>query len=243
MKILITGVSSGIGRILTKKLILQQHQVWGVARRKNLLSSLSKELNSSNLHTSSLDISSPKDWKKLIKQLTKENFIPEVIIFNAAIWEKDLDSTFNINSTKKMMDTNFYGAIRGIALLLPRVLPDTQFIAISSLSSFKGSGKEGVGYASSKAALSIAFESLYQKYKNKFIFKTIFFGPVKKIPLVSINSNQAADFIIKTIKSKEIIFYHPPLPFFLYKCLKLLPSNLYFPILSKLENLKDRYQA
>ncbi len=46
--VLVTGVSSGIGRILTKKLIDQGFRVWGIARREDLLKSLKKELRSKN---------------------------------------------------------------------------------------------------------------------------------------------------------------------------------------------------
>lgn len=35
-RILITGVSSGIGRALTKRLIADGQTVWGIARRQNL---------------------------------------------------------------------------------------------------------------------------------------------------------------------------------------------------------------
>ena len=248
-KILITGVSSGIGRILTKSLIELNYMVWGVARRQELLLSLAKEISSTNFFSSRADISTESGWEKLVRQLISKKFIPDVIIFNAAILENDLEKGFNIKSTERMIDTNFYGTVRGVALLLPLIKPGSQFLAISSLSAFKGSGVEGVGYAASKAALSIAFESLHQRYKDIFSFKTIYFGPItggmshfKKKPPFAISEESAVKFIIKAMEGMNIIYFYPKLLFTIYKFIKLLPSNLYFKLLSKHEDLRTKFR-
>lgn len=250
MKILITGVSSGIGRTLTKQLISNGSKVWGIARRKKLLLSLLQETdNSPNLYVSTLDVSLESDWKKLLKRLIEADFMPDVIIFNAVIWEKDLAGNFDIESTKKMINTNFYGALYGVNLLLPLVNKGTQFIAISSLSVFQGSETVGIGYSAGKAGLSIAFECLHQKYKDKFSFKTIFFGPLdtklnsfKKNPPFLLTKEQASKFIIDAINSRKIIFYRPKILFFFYWFIKLLPSNFYFKLLAKHEILRRKYR-
>ena len=52
MKILITGTSSGIGRELARQLAEAGHQVWGIARRKDLLESLRHELGGDEFHYS-----------------------------------------------------------------------------------------------------------------------------------------------------------------------------------------------
>lgn len=249
-KVLITGVSSGIGRVLTKSLIKLNYTVWGVARRQELLLSLAKEISSTKFFSSRVDISTKSDWEKLVKKLINKKFIPDVIIFNAAILENDLGNGFDIESTEKMISTNFYGAMRGIALLLPKAKPGSQFIAISSLSALKGSGIEGVGYAASKAALSIAFESLHQRYKDIFSFKTIYFGPItggmspfKKKPPFAISEEAAVRFIIKVMEGKNIIYLYPKLLFTIYRFIRLLPSNLYFKLLSKHEDLRTKFRG
>jgi len=48
-RVLITGVSSGIGRELTKQLVVEGDSVWGVARRKELLINLKKELKGAKI--------------------------------------------------------------------------------------------------------------------------------------------------------------------------------------------------
>lgn len=48
MKVFITGVSSGIGKALTTRLVKAGHEVWGVARRREALEELQTNLASDN---------------------------------------------------------------------------------------------------------------------------------------------------------------------------------------------------
>ena len=54
--VLITGVSSGIGKALTKLLLTKGFRVWGIARRKELLLELKKELHSDKFIFTAADI-------------------------------------------------------------------------------------------------------------------------------------------------------------------------------------------
>lgn len=250
-KYFITGVSSGIGRSLTKELVLRGEFVWGTARREKLLRNLKRELNNSaKFIYAAIDQAEETDWESIIELFKRKKFIPKVIIFNAAISKNDLDNQIELESLEKMFKVNFLGVMKGISHLLPIVRPDSQFIAISSLSALKGSGTEGIGYASSKAALSIAFESLYQKYKKSgLLFKTIFFGPIRSgmnpfngnTPFM-ISENQAINFIIHSIQSKQGQHYYPKSIFLIMKLIKLLPSSIYFKMLSIMESLHSRSQ-
>ena len=135
-KYLITGVSSGLGKALTKQLV-KTHSVWGTARTEKSLKEFKRELNTSNFNYSTSDQAETADWQNLIKNLTRKAFTPEVIIFNAAISINDLERDIDFENLKKMMEINFMGIMKGIQLLLPIVKPNTQFIAISSFSAFK----------------------------------------------------------------------------------------------------------
>lgn len=251
-KFFITGVSSGIGKALTKKLIQMGATVWGIARREYLLKELKKELNNTpKFFYTTMDQSEKNSWRSLLRSFTRKKFIPEIIIFNAAISQNDLQSNIDVETLEKIMEVNFLGVMRGISALLPMVKPGTQFITISSFSALKGSGREGIGYAASKAALSVGFESLYQKYKDKgIIFKTIYFGPIssgmgpfkRNIPFV-LSENQAVKFIIDSIGNSKGQFYYPKSIFFIFKIIKLLPPNIYFKILSQMEFIHTKLKG
>lgn len=234
-KVLVTGVSSGIGNVLVKKLINKGFIVWGVARRKNLLELLSSELKSNNFFFTQADVSEENFWQRLTKDFNRKRFVPEVVIFNAAHNENDLKEGIEVGKLRKLMEVNFFSILAGVKQLTDKY-KKMHFIAISSTSAFKGNFKEGIGYAASKGALSIAFESLFQKYINsKTSFTTIFFGPVKtdmirftKFPPMTLTKENAADYIIKAINEKKPFYYYPKIGFIFLKALRLLPNEIFF---------------
>ena len=248
-RFLITGVSSGIGRTLAKDLVLKGNEVWGIARRKELLQELSYELkNSGRFFYSVADVSQEDDWKQLITEMSQKEYHPDTIIFNAAILKPDLNKDIHIGLLQETFSVNFFGVIQGIGLLLDYVKKKTQFLAISSLSAFKGSAIEGIGYPASKAALSIAFESLYLKYKNKFIFKTLFLGPVaggvnhfKKPSFFVASEERTAQKIEQCLNKSNEIIYFPWLYFFIMRILKLFPAEVYFKLLSTKERFGNNF--
>lgn len=246
---LITGVSSGIGRALTKELTSQGHSVFGIARRRRLLQNLKGELSDpSKYHFTSIDLSSPNAWIKVIKQFQKINFRPDVVIFNAALVQKDFTKTgIDLSRTRNLFETNFFSIIDGFEKLTEVIKQKVKFLFISSSSSFKGSGIEGIGYPASKSALSVAFESLYQKYKDSYILKILYFGPVnidetvKRSTLVPVLSlNQAVTKVIRCLDSKESFHYAPSFIFILLKLVKFLPDSIYFQILTLIDKLHTK---
>lgn len=244
---LITGVSSGIGRALAKRLIDEGNLVWGVARRQSLLEDLKKELKSEDFFYSVMDISKGQSWEGLVGQMKKAGFVPDKIIFNAAVNKNDLAGDLEIGLTREMFDINFFGALEGIETLLKFVNMKAEFMAISSTSALKGSGVEGMGYPASKAALSVAFESLYQKFKNKYVFKTVYFGPVNSgmVPFrqktfFMLSEEQAVGKIMQAAEGKKVVYYYPWILFFILKVIKLFPSRVYFYFLDKIENFHKK---
>lgn len=248
-RFLITGVSSGIGRALAKDLVLGGNEVWGIARRKELLQSLDDELRGRGKFCYSVaDVAREKDWENLITKMSREKYFPEVVIFNAAIYKPDLEKGLEVKLIKETFAVNFFGIIQGLEFLLDFVKRKTQFLAISSLSALKGSAIEGIGYPASKAALSVAFESFHQKYGGKFTFKTLYFGPIatgmshfEKSSLFVISESRAVKAIEECLVNNKEISYYPWFLFLVIKLMKLLPSNIYFSLLSKIERQNQRY--
>ena len=63
MKIFITGISSGIGKALAKRLVVAGHIVWGVARRKELLDQMQSELGADKLLISTCNLANIDEMK------------------------------------------------------------------------------------------------------------------------------------------------------------------------------------
>lgn len=250
-KILITGISSGIGRELIKKLIGDGHSVFGLARRKALLATLEKEVGKpKKLKTLALDVSAPRSIEKLLEILRKEKFVPGVVIFNAAILENDLAPEFNPAKTRKMFSINFFSVMDYLRYLLPFVQKKTHFIAVSSVAALRGSSVEGIGYAASKAALSTAFEAFHQKYKKdgSYHFTNVYFGPVRTgmSPFVvntpfQLKTEDAVSLIIKAIEEKKPAYYAPFILFFFFRLIRLLPVEIGSSIFTLIEKIHKKY--
>lgn len=236
--VLVTGASSGVGWELSKLLVKNGYRTWGIARNQKLLKQLENEIDNPKFTYKSIDLSINNPWKLLVKSLTKSKFIPDVVVFNAAINKNDLIEGIDSNLLEEMFRVNFFSIISGVEILIDEFSKPIHFITISSTSSFKGNYREGIGYSASKAALSVAFESLYQKYYlTKYLFTTIYFGPIKTrmmpftrpTPLI-LTAEQAAECIIKAIKEKKSFYYYPKVVFFILSMLRLLPKTIYFKL-------------
>lgn len=245
MNILITGVSSGIGRELSKKMILDGYTVLGLARRINLLKNLYDEINLPRFMYKQMDLESLDNWDKLISFFKRSSFRPDVVVFNAGIYNNDLKEGIDYSAFEKMIKVNFLSVIKGVEVMMKKYNHNIHFIAISSTSAFKGLSKEGVGYAASKLALSVAFESLYQKYHGSEVkFTTVFLGPVKtnmhrfsKDTPFMLTEKQAADCIRRAIKEQKPFYYHPNVIFWILKILRILPTPIFLNIYSKIQKL------
>ena len=251
-KFLITGVSSGIGKALTVELIKRGHSVWGIARRKNLLIELKKDLgNSKDFLFSSLDVAKSTDWRILISRMRSSKYRPQVVIFNAAILENDIrvNNSIDLATTRKIMETNYFSILSGLNDVMKFLKKKTKIIFIGSSAAFKGSGQAGVGYSSSKAALNSAFESLHQRLGKTFDFKIIHFGPVKtamvpfstKVMFMQ-TPEKAAEAVIRAVDSENHIFFSPWLLFFFLRLIKLLPSRLYLTVFNYIDSVHQRHR-
>lgn len=241
--VLVTGVSSGIGNALAKLLIKKGFRVWGVARRKNLLEKLSSELRNKKFFYTASDITEENFWGQLIRDLNKKKFIPDVVIFNAAMNENDLTDGIDLDKLRRIMETNFFSVLKGVKLILENYNNKLHFIVISSTSAFKGNYNEGIGYAASKGAISIGFESLFQKYhRSKIDFTTIFLGPVRtgmirftKVPPFTLTPDRAAENILKTIYEVKPFYYYPKTVFTILSIMRLMPRPFFFRLWTKLQ--------
>jgi 3-oxoacyl-[acyl-carrier protein] reductase len=243
--VVVIGASSGIGLELTRRLLQSGSKVWGVARHVEALRSFAASCgNQGTLLFSEIDISRKETVVAFADKLRAAGFFPDVVVINAGIYQNDMDRNVSSEITRKLLDTNCMGAIYCVQELLPLVANHGQFIAISSSSACKGSGYEGAGYAASKAALSVAFESFYLKWSRAGpMFTTIFFGPLEtslrrtKGSTVFLTSAQdAAACVMKAIRGRKPVYYCPAVLFLCLRLAKILPSGIYLRWLRRIES-------
>ena len=209
MKVFITGVSSGIGRTLAVELIKTGHEVWGIARRQEALEELKKNLNSGHLSLSRCDIENLNDLKNVVGEMRAKNFIPDVLVLNAAVNLQDPSNNFNFELYRKSFDINLYGTLFWVAEFLDEFLKRNhgQFIAISSISAFRH-GHGGISYS------------------------------VSKIPILVSSADRAARHIIKIFNRSGGEYYFPFFMTWFFRLFAFLPESL-FIFLSKHLNNKN----
>jgi short-subunit dehydrogenase len=239
VRIFVTGVSSGIGRELAKSLIRNGHHVRGIARRTEALEALAKEINNPAFSYDSCDIADVTATASLADKMAAQNYVPDVVILNAAVDLEDDYPDLNFAQSARMMRTNFDGAYYWITVFIKPFLRRNsgQFIAISSLFAHWPDTRS-VTYSSSKAALSMVIRGLRSRYaRSRLQFKLLHLGPVdtpinprfaqqdSSDSMIVASAPATAEYIAKIMNSKRQNFYFPLYILIVFTFLRWLPDK------------------
>jgi short-subunit dehydrogenase len=158
--ILITGASSGIGKVSAEYLAKNGHIVFGTSRYPG---SYAKPSNFSMLQ---MDVTENETIEDAINQIIEKEGRIDVLINNAGMGiAGDLEHT-SIGKAKDQFETNFFGPLRLIKHVLPimRKQDSGMIINISSIGGLIGLPYQNV-YCASKFAIEGFTESLYKELR------------------------------------------------------------------------------
>jgi len=175
--VLITGTTSGVGRALLDHYVDGGVKVIAVNRRR--VAEL--EARHPAVRFECVDVRSAPDVEALIQRTAGAGELPDVFILNAGINRLDNDETFDLPLYREVLDTNLYGVLNFIAPLtrLPATRAERHIVAISSVVNQAGN-PHGLGYQTSKQALSTCFDVWSQMYAGTdLVFKQVILGPVQ----------------------------------------------------------------
>ncbi len=160
--VVITGASSGIGLACAKKFFKEGFHVVVTGRdEKRLLDAVIDLNNQSNQVLPIVaDVSIESDCKKVMDETLNKFGRIDILINNAGISMRALFEDVNLDVIRKVMDTNFYGAVYCAKYAMPSILKNKgSVVGISSIA-----GKKGLpgrtGYSSSKFALEGFLDAL-----------------------------------------------------------------------------------
>lgn len=239
MRIFVTGVSSGIGRALVRTLLDQGHEVRGIARRTEVLEALAVEIGSTAFTFDSCDISDATATANLFEKMNAQNYIPDVVILNAAVDVEDPGIGLDFAQSCQTMRTNVDGAYFWVTAFLEAFLQrgSGQFIAISSIFA-QWPDRASVSYSASKAALSMLMRGLRIRYADSNLqFKLLYLGPVdtpinprfsQEEPVESrivASAPATAEYISRLIHSRRQNFYYPMYIHIVFTFLRWLPDT------------------
>jgi len=159
-KILITGVSSGLGHGLAKVLLASGAEVYGCSRRAP------DELIESGLHFVRADLSDEQSGRASLLELIKQVPHFDLVILNAAKLGAIRDMAESpLEDLRETMEINVWSNKWILDLLFTRGRTITQVISISSGASLSGS-RGWNGYSLSKAALNMLIKLYAGEQRN-----------------------------------------------------------------------------
>ena len=248
MKALITGASSGIGRDMARVFSDMGYDLILVARRKDKLEKLKKQL-STDVKIICLDVSSTYNCTKLYNKVKDEDI--DILINNAGFGKFGEFNDIKLDDELDMIDVN----IKAVHILTKLFLND--FVArnkgyilnVASSAAFQP-GPLMATYYSTKAYVLHLTEAIYEelrKNNSNVGISVLCPGPVNtefnkvakvRFSLKSLESNDVAEYAIKKMFKKKLIIT----PGFSIKCAtkmyRFLPRKLMTKITYKIQKKK-----
>jgi short-subunit dehydrogenase len=237
--ILITGASSGIGYQLTKDLAKEGANLVLLARRKNILDNLAKELKPFNrkIITAYCDVTSKESVKEAFGFVKEEFGDIDIAILNSGVSHRLSIEEYNSTFIDEVFSVNMFGIVNCLDEIVSVFIEKKEgyIVGVTSLAETRGFPLSAA-YCSSKAGASIFLESIRIELK-KYNVKVINVKPgFVKTPMTDknefwmpflMNVESASKIILKGIKKEKKIVQFP-LPTVLgAKLLRLLPNSLF----------------
>lgn len=215
MLALITGASSGIGRDLARILSSQGHDLILVARRKDRLEQLKKELKT-NVEIITLDLSSSYNCMKLYNKVKDDNV--DILINNAGFGLYGEFIETNLDKELDMIDLN----IKAVHTLTKVFLQDFEernkgyILNVASIAGFQPGPLMATYYATKAYVLHLteAIAEELRRNKSKVYIGALCPGPVNtefnkvakvSFKLTSANSHDIAEYALKKMFKRKII--------------------------------------
>lgn len=242
----IIGASSGIGAALAIKLSKLGANLAISSRDAEKLNSVYAQLQKGKHAIYPLDVTDAHKLKITLEEVVKNFQKLDSIIFMAAAYKPHDGSIPSLENIKQIVDVNFTAALNVAYSALPIFYRQNygQIVLCASVAGYRGL-PNGQPYCATKAALINFAESLKVENEGKNIdVKVINPGFVKTpltdknnfdMPLI-ITADNAAEEIIKGLKSKAFEIHFPKLFTYAMKLIKILPNFLFFHLARAIKN-------
>ena len=244
---IITGASSGLGRefaLAIKKRCPDIESFWLIARRREKLEALAKELGKDKCFILSLDLTN-EEYKDELSQVLKDS-VPQIkyLINNAGFGKLDYFENIPVKDCADQVTLICVSLTAVTRLCLPYMEKDGEIINIASIASFAPNARMAV-YSSTKAYVLSFSRALREEFKlsgKKLNVLAVCPGPMDTefLPIANIESGTSKMFDTlpranpkkvaeKSLKmsAKKRAVYTPKFLFKFYRVLsKILPTSL-----------------
>lgn len=166
--ILVTGASSGFGKIIATQLAEQGHTVYGTSRKAvpGNAATTPESTDAPHFKMLQLDITDPASISRVLSAILTEQRHIDVLINNAGMGISGVVELTTEADIQRQMDTNFMGTVRMSAAVLPsmRSARRGRIINVSSIAGMLAVPFQAF-YSASKFAIEGYSEALYQEVK------------------------------------------------------------------------------
>ena len=240
-KIWITGASSGIGKALAEKFVLEGWKVAISARRKEILE---KMAGNENIFSYPLDVTNQDQISEVFSKIINDFGNLDLCVFSSGTYDPKLEKDINIKQNQFVMETNFFGVLYCIKSVEKyfKDKKDGHISIVSSIAAYRGLPNSS-GYGPSKAALTNLTESLYFDFKKYNVRISLVSPGFIKTPLTDKNDfpmpfikspEFAADKMFKGLtKTKAFEIHFPKALTILLKFFRILPYKIYLFLIDK----------
>ncbi len=242
--LVITGASSGLGRALAHHYLEQGAVVGAIARRADLLRSLSEQFPDQVL-VYALDVRDAAALQAAAQDFLAHAGIPDVVIANAGVSIGTLTQYAEDRDVfQHVMDINVLGAVHTFQPFIAamRDAGHGRLVGIASVAGFRGLPGAGA-YSASKAALISYLESLRVDLHGSGVNVVTVCPGYIRTPLTDINpypmpfllaADEAARRIARVIENGKSFAVVPWQMGLTGRMLKLLPNWLYDRIFTRM---------
>lgn len=161
--VLVTGCGSGIGKALADLLYKEvQYRVVVTARESSILELKNRFPEDDRFWVRQLDVTNPQDRSRLYEEIENKWSGVNILINNAGVSYRAVIEHMNANEEQHQFDTNYFGPVALIRLVLPymRKIGRGKIINVSSVSGMLAMPTMG-SYSASKYALEGISEALW----------------------------------------------------------------------------------
>lgn len=243
----VVGASTGIGASLVSALDETNTQIFVSSRDLSKSSSLFSNF-SARIIPVEMDVVDESRVNSAIEEIRKHTTHLDSVIINAGTCEYIDSVSIDVASVKRVMDTNFYGALNVINASLPlirnaRKTRDCapQLVVISSSVTYQSLPRAGA-YGASKAAIRYMMECLKIDLQHEGIDVRVVSPGFVKTPLTDkndfpmpfrISAEDAAHRIVKGLQCKSFDVHFPKRFTFILKAMSCLPDAWRFKLVGK----------
>ncbi len=170
--VIVTGASSGIGKLLSERLIKDHGcTVIGIARTESKLADFRESLGqfSHKFDYFAFDVSDKDKWNSLAGELEEKGIQVDMLINNAGILPKfDRFEHYTLEEIDTAMQINFYSCVYSMKALMPHIMKSDSAAIVNIASSAALCSLAGTSvYSASKAALKSFTDAVREETRGR----------------------------------------------------------------------------